>query len=97
MPSSPLLSCVRFVPASPTLGCPGLLGWVSFRSADGLLIDGVGLRRSLRGAYVFSYPVKRSGSGRFHHLVRPADDATRQALEAELLAALFVEIREVGA
>jgi DNA-binding cell septation regulator SpoVG len=82
MPSSSRISNLRFTRAH-TGG--GLLGWVSFQLEPGLLVDGVGLRRSLRGELVFSWPARKDNAGRVHHLVRPLDSAAREAVEGQLL------------
>ena len=94
MPSSPLVSRVRFVSVPPTLRCPGLLGWVSFQTRDGLRADGVVLRRSLRGELVFSWPTKPKGPGGRRFILRPVNDNARRAIEAELLEHLFPLIAE---
>jgi len=97
MSSSSGMSSVRFVVSSQSARLQGVLGWISFHTGDGLVVDGLALRRSRSGEYQFAWPGKKDGNGRVRHHVRPADDVVRQALEGELLAALFVELREGAA
>ena len=85
MASSALVSRVRFVPAAASANREGLLGWVSFATSDGLLIDGVALRLSRSGRPLFVWPARRDRNGKEHHLIRPTSDAVRAAIEHELL------------
>lgn len=73
------------------------MGWVSFATPDGLLVDGLALRRSLEGRPVFAWPARRDRVGRDHHVVRPLDDAARVAIEQQLLAQLAPWLREGSA
>ena len=82
------VSRVRLVPARGRDRDGGIIGWLSFALPRGLLVDGVALRRSLAGEYVFSWPARKDRGGRTRHHVRPVDDLSRRAIEGELLAQL---------
>ena len=84
------LQDVRFTAAPPSLRSSGLLGWVSCRYGD-LALDGLGVRRTLDGRVVLSFPARRDSSGRQHPYIRPIDDATRQSIEAEIITALGLD------
>ena len=91
------LASVRYKRATAAQRAGGLEGWISFTLAGLVAIDGVALRRSCRGAYVFSWPARKDERGRLHHHVRPLDEQARHAIECALLTELFVEIREDAA
>ncbi len=91
------VSSVSFTPSAPQLQAQGLLGWMRCTIDGDLAVDGIGLRRTWSGELTFSWPGHTAGTGRFHHHVRPADDAARRTLEAELLAHLFPLIGEGAA
>ena len=65
----------------------GLLAWLTIET-DRLVLDGVQLRRTLDGRHVLSWPARRDAKGGKHAVVRPADDASRVALEREVLGQL---------
>jgi hypothetical protein len=88
-----MIASVRFTLAPPEQRQDGLIGWISFVLDARFAIDGVALRRSLRGEVVFSWPARKDGAGRLHHHVRPLDDCTRVAIEDELLAHLHPFLR----
>ena len=89
MSSSALISRVRFVPASSSTKRDGLLGWVSFATTDGLLVDGLALRTSRDGRPAFVWPARRDRAGRDHHVVRPLNDVARKAIEQQILSRLL--------
>jgi len=91
------VSRVRLVPAGGVSRSEGVVGWVSFATPDGLLVDGIALRVSRVGRPVFSWPARRDRAGRDHHVVRPLDDAARQEIEQQLLAQLAPWLREGSA
>ena len=76
---------VRFRASRRDLADSGLLAWASFRLAGVRFLD-IGLRRTLEGQYVLSWPRSRTGRGRDHCCVYPADDASREALKAQIVA-----------
>lgn len=88
MRDAPRITSVNFTPARPLDVAHGLHGFVAF-TVDGLRLDGVVLRRTQAGRFVLCYPrkhCKRGGAQRA--FVRPADEAARQAIEDQVLAAL---------
>ena len=87
-PPSPQVTAVRFTPAPAGDARQGLLGFVAAR-IDGLQVDGIALRRTLSGRLDLRYPERRGGNrDRAHPVVRPVDEPTRQAIEAQVMAAL---------
>lgn len=59
----------------------GLLGYLSI-FYGGVVIDGITVRRTAAGKLTLSYPERRDRQQRSHSVVRPIDDASRQAIEA---------------
>lgn len=55
---------------------------------SGSILDGITLRRTASGRLALSFPSRTAGDGRRHPLVRPVDDAARQAIERERLGQL---------
>ena len=51
-------------------------------------VDGATLRQTLDGRVVISWPARRDSAGVEHFIVRPADAATRRAIEQELFRLL---------
>jgi len=70
---------VQFTPASAEDRATGLLGWVSC-SFGALRLDGIAVRRKLRGGRTLSFPKGRGGC----FPVRPIDDDARQAIERDV-------------
>ena len=62
----------------------GLLGYLSVQYGT-LVLDGLTLRRTAAGKFAISFPSRTDRAGRKHALIRPADDAARKDIEAELL------------
>lgn len=79
---------VVFTAGSPRDERSGLVGYVSFKIGHGLLVDGATVRRSLAGRLGLVFPARRDKAGRRRYSIRPADDATREDLEAQILGAL---------
>ena len=69
----------------------GLLGYVSVFVGN-LVIDSITVRRTADGRIVLSFPERTDRFGRRHAIVRPEDDAARQAIEREILG----QLREQG-
>jgi hypothetical protein len=84
------VEAVRLTPASAADQAIGLLGFVR-ATIGGLVVDRIALRRSLTGALVLTFPDRADRTGRRHAVVRPADDAVRQALTREILGALALD------
>ncbi len=84
-------SVLTFTSASPADVQQGLLGWLSVRVDDSLVLDGIALRRTRNGQLALSFPERRDSNGRRHPLVRPLDDDARQAIERQVFRALGVK------
>jgi hypothetical protein len=82
--AKPNVSWARVVPAGRTLERRGLLGWVSLE-INGLVIDGLALRRTREGRLALSWPAKRDRRGVDHYVVRPIDHKTRIEIERQVL------------
>lgn len=93
---SPSIGGVSFVPAPERLEASGLVGWVSFLIDDALRADGVTVRRTKRGRYVLSYPLREDAAGKPHYALRPINTATRRLIEARVLGELGFAIEEAG-
>ncbi|MCA9300446.1 MAG: septation protein SpoVG family protein [Phycisphaerales bacterium] len=89
------LTDLRFTSAPPHLRASGLLGWVRFVTLDGLVIDGVGVRRTREGIFALSFPERTSRDGTRHAIVRPVDDRTRREIEDAVFDALDIDPEEV--
>ena len=86
------ITSVAFTCASPADRRGGLLGWVSAAVTDALLLDGITLRRTQAGRLTLSYPARRDGAGRQHHVIRPIDDKARRDIEEQVFRALGIEL-----
>ena len=85
------LTSIAFTAAPPAEVRTGLLGWVTCVVNDGLLLDGVTLRRTRDDRLTLSYPARRDSTGQQHHVVRPINDEARRAVEAQVFRALGIE------
>lgn len=79
-----LFSDLTFTAAGPAERSTGLLGWLHCRYGL-LIIDGIGVRRTLDGRLTISFPERRDRAGRAHAVVRPIDARARAAIEGEIL------------
>jgi hypothetical protein len=84
----PIISAVRFLPASPLDQQQGLLGWASAELAGVVRIDGLVVRRTLRGDVRVFPPERVDRGGRRHRVVDVIDSRLERAWEAEILVAL---------
>ena len=91
MPDPIRISNVHFTAAPPTDTERGLLGWVSCSLNGNLRLDGLGLRRSVGGRHVLSFPARRDSQGRQRFFLRPLDDAARREIEHQVFQALGIE------
>ncbi len=85
------VSSVRFSPADISLQRTGLLGWCSFLIDGCLRIEGVAVRRTQQGRRTLAYPAKDDGWARRWHYVYPINDATRIAVERQVLAEIDLD------
>ena len=91
MRDAPRISDVEFSASSPRQVSQGLLGWIRCRLDDCVWLDGIALRQTARGKLVLVFPGRRDNLGRDHAFVRPADEATRQSIELQIMTALRVQ------
>jgi len=89
----PGLSNVRFVAAAPELVATGLVGFVAFRVGP-LVIASVSVRRTRAGRVTLSFPRRVDRHGIVHYDCRPVDNAAREAIQTEVLAALGIKSTE---
>ena len=82
------VSRITFAEASATDRRSGLLGFVSFILDGTVRVDGVALRRTQAGALRLSFPGKPGRDGREWPYVRPINDETRLAIEAQVFDAI---------
>ena len=87
-----VLHDLRFTPASRGHRRAGLLGWLAFRIGPDWRVDGIAVRRTLRGELRFSFPSRVDGAGREHPFVLPANDRVWRELERAVLAQLGPEV-----
>ena len=83
-----VLRDLRFTPASRGHRRGGLLGWLGFRIGADWRVDGVAVRRTLRGELRLSFPSRVDGAGREHPFVLPACSRVWRELERAVLAEL---------
>ncbi len=79
---------IRFVPAPAICRSGTLLGYVSFVLEDMGRLDGLALHRAGPGRYGLNYPGRKDQAGRRHPFFRPKNQATREAIEREVIEAL---------
>ncbi len=82
---------VRFSAASPVDVEGGLLGWASCAVNRTLRLDGLALRRTLRGDLRISFPCRRDAADREHFYIRPIDNRARRDIERQVFQALGME------
>ncbi len=85
---TPRVTKARFHPAPSASNDRGLVGWIDFVLDDSIGIDGVELRRARDGVVILVYPRRRDREGREHYIVRPLDERTRAAIEAQVITLL---------
>ena len=90
MSGAPLVTDIRFAPASRRDVESGLLGFVSC-AIDHLRVQGIALRKSKRGRRVLSFPCRRDSRGQRHALVAPIDDRALRAIEEQVFKAIALK------
>ena len=78
---------IRFAPANAALQSRGLLGWVICSYGD-LELRCLQVRRTAEGKCAIAFPHQRDAHGTKHPVVRPLDQAARDAIEAQVLGEL---------
>ena len=87
-----MIQDLRFTPASRNHRRAGLLGWLAFRIGPDWRVDGIAVRRTLRGELRFSFPSRVDGAGREHPFVLPACSRVWRELERAVMAELDAEV-----
>ena len=90
MTSTITVTSVGIVAAPDHLERTGLVGWITIAINDGLMIDGIALRRLRSGELALSYPARKDGSGKSHPIVRPLNEDVRRAIEAQVFEQLGI-------
>lgn len=88
MTSTLRITNVRFTPAPPRIRPSGLLGWATVTLSDGLDLGYIAVRRTLDGRYVLAFPERKDPGGFTHPIVRPLDQAARNAITSQVVAEL---------
>lgn len=84
------VSDVRFTPAQdPAMRKDGLMGWASFLIDGRYRLTGVRIRRTRAGRRTVSYLSHPSRSGFRQFPFRPIDRPTGDAIEAQVIEAIF--------
>ena len=91
----PHVSQVHLASASSPDVTRGILGRVRM-VVNGLVVEGVALRRTLDGRLTLAYPTRRDADGDRHFVVRPVDDRIRLAIEVQVFTALGVKPEELS-
>jgi hypothetical protein len=86
MPDLLRIDNLRFTPASRDLRRSGLMGWAMCRLDGRWQLDCLAVRRTEKGGYRLSFPSRTDGNGVEHAYFRPLDNATRDAIEAQVIA-----------
>ena len=84
----PSVTDIRFTEAGRHDQRDGLLGYVSFLLEGSVRVDGVAVRMTRDGRRTLSFPAKRTARGVEHPFVRPISTASREAIEAQVFAAI---------
>jgi len=89
------VTAVKFAASSDADIARGFLGRVRM-VVNGLVVEGVTLRRTLDGRLSLAYPARRDAGGHRHFVVRPVDDQVRLVIEAQVFAALGIKAEELS-
>ena len=86
------LSAVHLTPARPADVARGLIGFLRVELGNGLVLDGLTVRRTRRGEWRLSFPAKDDREGRRHFFVRPLSDMARLRFERTVFEAIAPEL-----
>lgn len=89
------ISNIRFTSATPQDQSRGLLGYLSLTIDDMLHLDGVTLRRTLKGKLTLSFPARRDRQGKDHPILRPVGQDARKSIEEKIFAEIQTAIGAV--
>jgi DNA-binding cell septation regulator SpoVG len=93
MADLPHVTQARLAAASSPDVARGILGRVRM-VVNGLVVQGVCLRRTLDGRLTLVYPARRDEGGEHQIVVRPVDDDARLAIEVQVFTALGIKAEE---
>lgn len=71
----------------------GLVGWVTCVVGGELRLDGLSVRRTLDGRLIVSFPSRKTRRGVERPYIAPLDDAAREGIQRQILAALDLDER----
>lgn len=86
--SAPIITHVRFTPASAAQRRTGLVGWIRCRADGRWELDGFALRQTERGEPRVTLPARNDGAGKVRHYFWPVEEGMRNELERQILDAL---------
>ena len=69
-------------------GAEGLIGWASCVVGGALYLNNIAIRRSRTGAFVLTYPCKRSRSDQKYFYFNPITCGAKRALDEAILGKL---------
>lgn len=84
------VSNIRPTWTPPEVARTGLIAHVSCVVADQILLDGLSVRVTRQGRYALAYPTRRDSRGREHPIALVLGDEARQAVEDQVLRALYL-------
>lgn len=86
MPDLLRIDDIRFTPASRELRRTGMMGWAMCRLDGRWQLDSLAVRRTEDGGYRLAFPSRTDANGTEHAYFRPLDNATRDEIEAQVIA-----------
>ena len=88
MPSTLRVSNIRFVPAPARLRSTGLLGFATLTLNEELDLGYIAVRRTIDRRLVLAFPERREPGGYSRSIVRPLDQAARDAITERVIGEL---------
>lgn len=92
--SDPAVTNVHLTPADDLAQTRGLVAFLKV-TINGLVVDGIVLRRCREGKYSLSFPQRRDRHGQEHPIVTPENHRVRTSLTRHILAAIDRQLAEV--
>ncbi len=90
--TGPLVTDIRYTPASRQKAAKGLLGYLTFLLDGSIRVDGVQMRRTQAGELRLSFPSRLDHRGQEHPYLHPIDTPSRVAIERAVFEALGLEV-----
>jgi hypothetical protein len=87
----PLITHMRFTPASPAQRKAGLVGWTRCRADGRWELDGIAVRVTERGEPCVTLPARNDGLGKKHRYFWPVDEEANESIARQILDALRAE------